>query len=153
MEADNKAPKRSNTKANTENNKGTASPKTSKKTKGTKGKISTTQTARKELNAIRKRLEEAGVYSPSVDYMVQSCSQLINIRDKLYKELCKTKPITEEISREGDVRFKSHPIYNMYIEYSKEVRQALDALTMTVKSSTVSASDEIDKLNELVKGI
>lgn len=103
--------------------------------------------------AIRDGLRSIGAYSPSVEHLITSCAQLIQIRDKIYKEIETTAPMIQEESREGAVRQKANPIYGMYMDISKELRVTLAELTMTVRSSTISTTDGLADLDNSLSGI
>ncbi|KGN76893.1 hypothetical protein HQ40_02000 [Porphyromonas gulae] len=108
----------------------------------------------KSARQIRGVLEVLGVYSPAFDALIDSCVQLLYMRNKIYSEaISGCDPLSTEISREGAERKRANPAFALYIEISKELRAVLESLTMTVKSSTLASSDELDVLNKKLAAI
>lgn len=126
-------------------------------TNSKKKKITRVPTIKRQLNDRKKRVEEAlremRVLKDAFAPLVDSCSQLILMRDRLFDELLKEGFVEVEISREGESRKRANPYFKMYAEVSKELRQALDALTMTVKSSSLTSEDDLDILDNIVKNL
>lgn len=98
-------------------------------------------------------MESIGVYSPAFLTAISSCAQLKVLRDKTYNEVTRIGVSVEEISREGEKRYRSNPLVTTYIELSKELRNTLNDLKMTVRTSSVSESDDLDELNKKLADI
>lgn len=98
-------------------------------------------------------LKVLGVYSPAFDTLIESCAHLRDMRDRVYNEVRSCEAMVVEISREGAERKRANPAYALYIEINKELRAVLESLTMTVKSSSLASSDELDKLNAKLAAI
>lgn len=105
----------------------------------------------KHREGIIQLLTEVGVYNPSFNFLIESCSQLVEARNTVYAVMTQSEPIVKETSREGEARLRAHPIYNIYIEINKELRQVLGELTMTARTSSVSQGDALDILNEKLR--
>lgn len=95
-------------------------------------------------------LKELGMYSKSFLYLIESCVQLVVARNMAFVQLRESGLVMSELSREGEPRLKAHPACNIYLEINKELRQVLEALKMTIRSSNHSEGDEMDKLNTLL---
>lgn len=95
-------------------------------------------------------LKELGMYSKSFLYLIESCVQLVVARNMAFVQLRESGLVMSELSREGEPRLKAHPACNIYLEINKELRQVLEALKMTIRSSNHSEGDEMDKLNSLL---
>lgn len=108
-----------------------------------------------EVSYVKSKLIEVlkilGCYSPAFDTLITSCAQLTVLRDRVFDKAFSTSPLVEEVSRENDKRKKSNPVYELYIKYSNELRNVLNELTLSVKSSTIAQGDALDELNRLLE--
>jgi hypothetical protein len=109
---------------------------------------------------IKKALEDANMYSPSLDFAIEDLAQVSHLKEKAFFEATeyeyheddpvnrKTKgsSMVMEVSREGAIRYKVNPAYNIYLDLVRESQKILDGLCMTAKSSTLVQGDEFDEL-------
>lgn len=99
-----------------------------------------------EAITIKSVLETAQAHSPVYDFLIHQAERLRGVLDKLSKDMEVLPPVFEEVSREGEVRRRTEPTYTIYLDYSKEYRQVLDALKMTARSAGIAENDGIDEL-------
>lgn len=103
-----------------------------------------------EATTIKAVLETAQAHSPVYDFLIHQAERLRGVLDKLSKDMEVLPPVFEEVSREGEVRRRTEPTYTIYLDYSKEYRQVLDALKMTARSAGIAENDGIDELSNAV---
>ncbi len=142
----NKSPAKTTRAVATKQSKATKTT-TTKRKKAVSKKTTKTDEVQAYAEKITAHLRELGAYSPSFGFLIDSCAQLIYARNKAFDVLRGEDLILREVSREGELRLKNHPICSMYIELSKELRQVLGELTMTAKTNSVVEGDELDQLN------
>ena len=111
-------------------------------------------------NRIKKALEDANMYSPSLDFAIEDLAQVSHLKEKAFNEATgyifhkddpvnwetESTSIVMEVSREGAIRYKVNPAYNIYLDLVRESQKILDGLCMTAKSSTLVQGDEFDEL-------
>lgn len=98
-------------------------------------------------------LQEVGLYNKAFAYLVESCVQLVMIRNRAFDALKQDDIVVKEISREGEARLKPNPLCSAYLEVSKELRQVLGELKLTISKSNISDGDALDKLNDKILNI
>jgi hypothetical protein len=115
--------------------------------------------------SIKKALVDEGVYSPVYDMSIADLAQvthlkLIAFQDAIEYEYptadeinadSKGRSVVVEQSREGFLRYKVNPAYNIYIDLVRESQKILDGLCMTAKSSNAIQDDEFEELKEKMK--
>jgi hypothetical protein len=115
--------------------------------------------------SIKKTLVDEGVYSPVYDMSIADLAQvthlkLIAFQDAIEYEYptadeinadSKGRSVVVEQSREGFLRYKVNPAYNIYIDLVRESQKILDGLCMTAKSSNAIQDDEFEELKEKMK--
>lgn len=89
---------------------------------------------------IRKTLKESGINDRTLGYQIDLAASSIlafrKVRDEFF---ALESVIIEETSREGASRKKAHPLLFEFREQGKLVQDALDKLTMNIKSKKVKA--------------
>lgn len=112
--------------------------------------------------SIKKTLEDAGVYSPVYDMAIEDLAQVTHLKLIAFQDATSYEyPAMDEInmdnngrsmvveqSREGFLRYKVNPAYNIYIDLVRESQKILDGLCMTAKSSNSIQDDDYDILKE-----
>lgn len=115
--------------------------------------------------SIRSVLEDEGLYSPVYDVAIRNLAQAIFLKDAAFKDAVSYKfpdiddvninsagsSIIIEQSREGFLRYKNHPSYILFLDYTDKVMKLLDSMTMTAKSSIGVQEDEIDEFKKKVE--
>lgn len=120
-------------------------------------KVSSIATYKKN---IKKVLEENGMYSPVLDIAIEDLAQISHLKAKAFNDATEyqyheddpvnrkngNSSIVMEVSREGAIRYKVNPAYNIYLDLVRESQKILDGLCMTAKSSNLAQGDEFDEL-------
>lgn len=93
---------------------------------------------------IRKLLNEQGKYRKELTYQVEvAASTLIAWRKVRDEAISIQRIVLKETSREGDERWKAHPIFEMYAKMTDVLRRDLRALQMN-KEREKAMEDEGD---------
>lgn len=102
---------------------------------------------------IKSVLEKEGVYSPSLDTLIESCAQLKVLRDAAYQQIVEIGMVVNEPTREGFQRWKPNPAVVQHRESAKELRNVLEELLMTAKKGDGgdSKDDPLFELNRLMQ--
>lgn len=100
------------------------------------------------------------MYSPTLDFAIEDLAQVSHLKEQAFNEATgnifhkddpvnrenKGSSIVMEVSREGAIRYKVNPAYNVYLDLVRESQKILDGLCMTAKSSNLIQGDEFDEL-------
>jgi hypothetical protein len=111
-------------------------------------------------NKIKRALEDANMYSPTLDFAIEDLAQVSHLKEQAFNEATgnifhkddpvnrenKGNSIVMEVSREGAIRYKVNPAYSIYLDLVRESQKILDGLCMTAKSSNLIQGDEFDEL-------
>lgn len=121
------------------------------------GRIASVATYKKN---IKKVLVDAKMYSSVLDIAIEDLAQVSYLKTKAFNDATEYEyhgddpvnrskevgSILMEVSREGAVRYKVNPAYNIYLDLVRESQRILDGLCMTAKSSNLAQGDEFDEL-------
>lgn len=126
--------------------------------------MKTARSVNSNRNAIRKALRDAGVYSKLYDMAIDDLATVTHLKERVFidateyeypkqDELNKenTGAIVIEKSREGEYRYKTNPIYHLYLDYVRESQKILENLGMTIKSSEGVDDDNFNDLADTLK--
>ena len=122
--------------------------------------VKKTKTIGTYRNKIKRVLEDANMYSPTLDFAIEDLAQVSHLKDIAFSEATgyifhkddpvnrevKNSSIVMEVSREGAIRYKANPAYGIYLDLVRESQKILDGLCMTAKSSNLIQGDEFDEL-------
>lgn len=117
--------------------------------------------------SIKKTLVDAGVYSPLFDMSIEDLAEVSHLKMIAFNDAIgydypeadtvnrsdssEGRSIVVEQSREGFLRYKVNPAYNIYIDLVRESQKILDGLCMTAKSSSDIQDDAFDDLEREMK--
>lgn len=105
---------------------------------------------------IRKLLNEQGKYRKELTYQVEVAASTLLAWRKVRDEAITVKRIVlKETSREGDERWKAHPIFEMYAKMTDVLRRDLRALQMNKEREKALEDDGEggDGLTELMAAL
>lgn len=105
---------------------------------------------------IRKLLNEQGKYRKELTYQVEVAASTLMAWRKVRDEAISIQRIVlKETSREGDERWKAHPIFEMYAKMTDVLRRDLRALQMNKEREKALEDDAEggDGLTELMAAL
>lgn len=105
---------------------------------------------------IRKLLNEQGKYRKELTYQVEVAASTLMAWRKVRDEAITVRSIVlRETSREGDERWKAHPIFEMYAKMTDVLRRDLRALQMNKEREKALEDDGEggDGLTELMAAL
>ena len=102
---------------------------------------------------IRGVLRSLELYSEVCDSLIMSCAQMIYLRDEAYRAMLSKGVVVEERTSVGKARLKLNPAFNAYRDITKELRGALNDLTMNVRNSKAPTEDQLDQLTSTLDKI
>ena len=115
-------------------------------------------------NSIKKILESSGVYSKMYDMAIDDLATVTHLKERVFIDATEyeypeqdelnrenTGAIVIEKSREGEYRYKTNPIYLLYLDFVRESQKILESLGMTIKSSEGVDDDNFNDLADTLK--
>jgi beta-lactam-binding protein with PASTA domain len=100
-----------------------------------------------------KLLKDQGKYTSELSMQAKVVAQLLVRTDYLAEQVFSPlhKPVSVEVSREGNSREKVSEIETLYLKYSDQAQRALKALGMNTDSKERKTDEGSDSFTEFMK--